>query len=311
MKDFWRRVYWENILFLVVTHVLGAAAVVYAARIRFSWATTGLAVLWLVLSALAISGGYHRLWSHKSYRCSPLVALFHLCFGAAAWQSSALNWASDHRDHHADTDKEGDPYNITKGFWWAHWGWLCWRGQPRDFARSKDLLENRLIAFQDRHYVILALLFGMLLPTLIAWSWGDAAGGFLMVGFLRLLVQYHASFAVNSLSHTFGSRPYSEANSARETLTPLTAPLSILLLLPTMGEGFYHNYHHRFPSDYRNGTRFFHYDPVKWFVWSLSKAGLAWDLHRTPAEAIEKARESMREAAGAGAAVPEAVKGGP
>jgi stearoyl-CoA desaturase (delta-9 desaturase) len=292
MKGFWVRVYWENILFLVLTHVLGAAAVAYTIFIRSSPATWALAGVWLVLCPLAISGGYHRLYSHRSYRCSAAVEIFHLCFGAAAWQASALYWASDHRDHHAYTDQEGDPYNITKGFWWAHWGWLCWRGEPKEFKNSKDLLENKLVAFQDRHYVVLALLFGMLIPTLIAWTWGDAAGGLLLAGFLRILVQYHASFAVNSFAHTFGTRPYSTANSARESVLPAAINL---IMLPTMGEGLYHNYHHRFPSDYRNGIRFYHYDPVKWMVWTLSKVKLAWDLKTTPAEVIQRARESVND----------------
>lgn len=290
----WKRIYWENILFLVLTHVLALAAIAYWALVLFSWKTAVLGAVWLALSGLSISAGYHRLFSHRAYPCSGAVRLFHLLFGAAAWQSSALNWASDHRDHHAHTDQEGDPYNITKGFWWAHWGWLCWRGGPRDPSRSKDLTENRLVMFQDRHYLCLALAVGMLVPAAIAWSWGDAMGGLLVAGFLRLAVQYHASFAVNSVAHTLGRRPYSRANSAKDTIVvALWTIVLFLVLIPTMGEGFYHNFHHRFPSDYRNGARWHHFDPAKWFIWTLSKLGLAWDLNRTPDEAIAKARESV------------------
>ena len=94
-----RPVYWENILFLILTHVLGAAAIWWFVQVRFSWLTLGLSVLWFVLSALAISGGYHRLFSHRSYKASWPVRFFHLAFGGAAWQSSVMDWASDHRIH--------------------------------------------------------------------------------------------------------------------------------------------------------------------------------------------------------------------
>jgi stearoyl-CoA desaturase (delta-9 desaturase) len=146
------------------------------------------------------------------------------------------------------------------------------------------LLADRLVCFQDRFYLPLAGLFGFLLPTAIAWSWGDPLGGLLVAGFLRLLVQYHATFAINSVAHTIGRRPYSTSISARDSF--VTAVL-------TLGEG-YHNYHHRFPGDYRNGILFHHFDPTKWWVWSLSKLGLASDLKRASRAAIRRALEDAR-----------------
>ena len=104
------------------------------------------------------------------------------------------------------------------------------------------------------------------------------------MGFLRLVIQYHATFAVNSVAHYFGSQPYTDRNSARDHF--LTAMI-------TLGEG-YHNFHHRFQADYRNGVRWFHFDPTKWFVWSLSRIGLTWDLRRVSKVRIRAAREEMR-----------------
>ena len=255
------------------------------AMVRFSWATLGLGLGMYFLCSLSISGGYHRLFSHRAYRSSGIVRLFYILFGAASFQSSVLNWASDHRDHHAQTDRKDDPYNIMKGFWWAHMGWLFYKkSAPADYANSKDLLGDRLVQFQDRHYAVLALGTGLLLPTLVAWAWGDAMGGLLVGGFLRLLVQDHATFCINSLAHTVGRRPYSVNVSARD---------SLLATLLTMGEG-YHNYHHCFPGDYRNGVRFYHYDPTKWCVWLLSKIGLTRDLKRVPADLIRRTREATR-----------------
>lgn len=279
---FWKRIYWENILFLILTHALGVLGILYAVSVKFSWWTLGLAALWFVLCALSISAGYHRLFSHRAYKCGSGVKLFHLLFGAASWQSSAFYWAADHREHHAHTDHEGDPYDITKGFWWAHWGWLCFRNFRTDYEHAKDLRDDSLVAFQDRHYLALALFIGMLVPTAIAMAWGDAAGALLLCGWTRLMVQYHASFAINSVAHTFGTKPYSKWTSARD---------STAAAILTMGEG-YHNYHHRFPSDYRNGIRFWHFDPSKWMIFALSKAGFAWDLKRTPPDVVEKAMET-------------------
>lgn len=277
--------YWENILFLALTHGAGAWGVAYAAGVHFDWRTAGVAVLWLALCMVSTTGGYHRLFAHRTYRASSPVRLFYLLFGAASFQGPALRWASDHRLHHARTDQEADPHNIRKGFWWAHMGWLFYR-TPTDLTRSEDLLEDPLVRFQERFYLPLGTLFGFALPALIASAWGDPLGGLLLGGFLRLLVQYHATFAINSVAHTIGRRPYSTQTSARDS--GLTAIL-------TLGEG-YHNYHHQFPGDYRNGVLARHFDPTKWWVWALSKAGLAWDLKRAPEEAIRQAREKVRRA---------------
>ena len=277
-------VYWENILFLAVTHLAGVAGIVYACAVHFSPWTLGLAALWLALCMLSTTGGYHRLFAHRAYRAAAPLRLFYLLFGAASFQGPALRWASDHRVHHARTDEDGDPHDIRRGFWWAHIGWLFYRS-PANTAQSRDLLADRLVRFQDRLYLPLAALFGFLLPAAIAWTWGDPLGGLLLAGFLRLLVQYHATFSINSVAHTIGRRPYSASISARD---------SFVTAILTLGEG-YHNYHHRFPGDYRNGIRFHHFDPTKWWVWTLSKIGLARDLHRASREAVRRARDSVRE----------------
>lgn len=282
-----RALYWENIGFLVLTHLAGAAAVLYVSWVHFSWATVALAAAWFVLSMIATTGGYHRLFAHRAYRSRGALRLFYLLFGAGSFQGPALRWASDHRAHHACPDGEDDPYNIRRGFWWAHIGWLFYRSPPSDYRNARDLLADPLVRFQDRFYLPLGLALGMLAPTLVAWTWGDAAGGLLVAGFLRLLVQYHATFAINSVAHSVGRRPYSTDTTARD---------SWIAALLTMGEG-YHNFHHSFPGDYRNGVRWHQFDPTKWWVWLFSKLGLAWNLRRVPWEAIRKAQDAMRSRA--------------
>ena len=279
-KEVGSRVYWENILVLILTHLLGLAGVAYAAFVTFSWWTTGIAMLWLILCGLSTTGGYHRLFAHRTYRAAKSVRLFYLLFGAASGQGSALNWASDHRVHHAHTDEEQDPHNIRKGFWWAHLGWLFHKGPRQEASPVRDLAADPLIRFQHRWYLALAAFFGFVLPGLIALAWSDAIGAVLLAGFLRMAFQYQATFCVNSVAHTVGRRPYSRETSARD---------SFIGALLTMGEG-YHNFHHRFPGDYRNGAKAGQFDPTKWWIWLLSRIGLVWDLKRTPREKIQQAR---------------------
>ena len=259
------------------------AALLYCLFVHCSPLSVGLGVAWFLLCMLSTTGGYHRLFAHKTYRAAWPVRLFYILFGAASGQGPALVWAADHRKHHARTDTGEDPYNIRQGFWWAHVGWLFFRS-PVDLHLVRDLDRDPLVRFQDRHYLSLLLAMGFLVPTLIAWTWGDAAGGLLLGGFLRLALQYQATFSINSLAHSIGSRPYSTSVSARD---------SLVTAIVTLGEG-YHNYHHRFPADYRNGIRFFHFDPTKWCVWLLSKVGMASELKRVPAEAIQAARDAVR-----------------
>jgi stearoyl-CoA desaturase (Delta-9 desaturase) len=242
--------------------------------------------VWTVACGFAVTGGYHRLFAHATYRAHALVKAFHLFFGAAAIENSALKWSKDHRRHHASTDEAADPYNITRGFWWAHIGWVFFKEEPgTPQANVKDLERDWMVQLQHRFYVPLAIFAGFLLPMGVGALLGDMWGGLVLAGFVRLVVLYHATFCVNSLAHMLGARPYSDKDSARD---------SGITALITMGEG-YHNFHHTFPYDYRNGVRAWHFDPTKWLIRSLAWVGLARDLVRTPDDVILKARIAMQE----------------
>ncbi len=275
-----------NAAFMVAIHLLALAALAWSVVRPPAWPTVVLACAWYCCSGLSITAGYHRLFAHRSYRCSPLVSLVYLLFGAAAVQNSALTWASDHRRHHAHTDEDLDPYDARRGLWWSHIGWVLRGGASRDYTNVRDLLGDRLVAWQHRWYPWLAALMAGLVPALVAAAWRDPYGGFLWAGCVRLVLQSHSTFAVNSLAHRFGRRPYSAATSARD---------NVLVAIVTLGEG-YHNFHHQFPSDYRNGIGWRDFDPTKWLIAALSTIGLTSDLKRVPARAVEQA---LREA-GAG-----------
>jgi len=210
-----------------------------------------------------------------------------LVFGAASFQNSALAWSADHRAHHADTDGPGDPHAIGRGFWFAHVEWL-WRRREAsaDVTRLTDLWAVRSIRWQHRACPFIAVGFGLLLPTLIAATWGDPWGGLLVAGFLRAAIQLQATFCVNSLAHFVGARRYDQRSSARD---------SALVALVTFGEG-YHSFHHRFPFDYRNGARWWQYDPSKWLIWLLARTRLASAPRTASAATVARAVAGARSA---------------
>jgi stearoyl-CoA desaturase (Delta-9 desaturase) len=274
-----RQLDWTNIIFLAVAHLAAVAGLVWGVVFFNPW-TLILALSWLLLCSLSITAGYHRLFAHRTYEAAPWVRVAVLLFGAASVQNSALSWANLHRSHHAHIDRDGDPYNIQDGFVWAHIGWVLYETKGADADRARDLERDPLVMWQHRHYVPLAIGMGALLPMGLGALWGDALGGLLIAGFARLVLQYHATFATNSVAHTLGSKPYDLTTSARD---------SFVTALFTFGEG-YHNYHHRFPNDYRNGVQPWHFDPTKWLIYGLSLVGATRNLRRIPKERVDRAR---------------------
>jgi stearoyl-CoA desaturase (delta-9 desaturase) len=179
-----------------------------------------------------------------------------------------------------------DPYSAGKGFWFSHIGWMLryYESGKYDFSNGKDLEQDPIVAWQHRFYIPLVLATNVGLPLLLGWLAGDLWGVFLLAGLLRLVLIHHTTFFINSLAHMWGTRPYTDENSARD---------NPVLAFVTYGEG-YHNFHHIFERDYRNGIRWWQWDPSKWLIWSLSKLGLASDLKRVPDVTIQRARLAMQ-----------------
>jgi stearoyl-CoA desaturase (Delta-9 desaturase) len=236
----------------------------------------------LYLNGMSITGGYHRLWAHNAYEAHPALKWFFAFWGAGALQNSILIWASDHRRHHRHVDDNSrDPYSARKGLWFSHMGWMLrkYDANARDFSNAKDLQRDPVVTWQDRYYVPLTVFMNLGLPLLLGIWHGDVIGTLLLVGLLRLVVNHHVTFFINSLAHYWGSRPYTETNSARD---------NGLLAFLTYGEG-YHNYHHIFQADYRNGIRWWHWDPTKWMIALCHLLGLASNLRRAPNFKIQRA----------------------
>ena len=281
------KINWVNTLFLSLIPTIGIVGTALLCVFhQVHWATWILAGVFTILTGLSITAGYHRMMSHKSYTAAWPVRLFFLLFGAAAFEGSALEWSTDHRNHHRFEDTEKDPYNINQGFWHAHIGWLI-RLDPtkRDFSNVADLQKDPLISWQHRFFIILGVTFGFVLPAAIAALWGDAISGLVIAGALRLTLNHHATFAINSFCHKIGKKTYT---------TDKTAVDSWVTALLTYGEG-YHNFHHKFPIDYRNGIRAYHFDPSKWLINVLHWVGLAHDLKKVSYHRILRQQLQVKE----------------
>ena len=237
-------------------------------------------LFFFIATGLSITLGYHRLFSHVAFQASWPVRLLTLIFGAAAFENSAMHWVSDHRRHHKHVDHEDDPYDISQGFWYAHMGWILFKlDAEAPLDNIQDLRKDPIFVWQDKYYTPIAVGFGLLLPALLGFlhsGWLGALGGFFLAGVARVTAVQHMTFFINSLCHTVGSQPYSDRCSARD---------SWIMAIFTFGEG-YHNYHHEFQHDYRNGVKWWQWDPTKWTIWTLEKLRLVRGLRRVPEEKV-------------------------
>ena len=274
---------WANIAFLILTPVIAVAGTA-------AWSWFHGFHLWMVLLTagmylavgFSICAGYHRLFSHNSYDASRVVQAFYAFFGAMSAENSILWWSASHRVHHKHVDRDWDPYNIKRGFWWAHIVWIFYKNEAtaESFENSPDLLKNPVVMWQHRWHKVILIVGGFGLPTAIGALFGDPIAGLLWGGFLRIFLIHHTTFFVNSLAHTLGTPKYNAEVSARDNW---------LVALLTLGEG-YHSFHHRFPSDFRNGIRWYQWDPTKWLIRSMRTIGLASDLRSATPPQIESAR---------------------
>ena len=275
------RINWKTSIFLIGTLVLSLTAVPLYLW-KFGLDGFQFTFFWLMVgfTGFSITLGYHRLFSHLAFKAHWIVRLFTLIFGAAAFENSAMMWSSEHRRHHKHVDHEDDPYDISKGFFHAHIGWLLFKLKPSPpFDNVADLQRDKLVVWQHKHVQTIAFIVSFILPPIIGYAWGGAScalGSFLLAGVARVVFVQHATFCINSMCHTLGNRPYSTRCSARD---------SWILAIFTFGEG-YHNYHHEFQYDYRNGVKPWQFDPTKWIIWTLSKLGLTTNLRRVPSEKI-------------------------
>lgn len=262
---------WSSGIFLIGYHLLLFILLPIYLFIQYpSWGLIISSIALLYISGLSITAGYHRLFSHSTYKAHPILKIIFLLFGSMATQGSILRWSHDHRLHHAHIDKEEDPYSVVRGFWHAHILWMFKKQPPIKEKVVADLLRDRLIVLQDRYYPLIMFLLNLLATLAVGWFTGDYFGAFVFAWLFRQFLLHHFTWFINSLAHYWGHQHYS---------TEHTAVDNYILSFLTFGEG-YHNYHHTFANDYRNGIYWYHFDPTKWLIWLCSKVGLANSLRK-------------------------------
>ena len=263
------------------------ASVLMVFWVGWSWVAVLMAVLLYATRMFAITGFYHRYFSHKTFRTSRSMQFVFAVFGASAVQRGPLWWASNHRTHHACSDQPTDVHSpVHHGFWWSHLGWVLSHQQGttnlkkiRDFARFPEL------RFLDRFDVLVP--FVLAVSLFVFGEWLESAYPYLETNGLQMLVWgfvistvalYHGTFTINSLSHLFGTRPYPTSDNSRN---------NFLLALLTLGEGW-HNNHHHYPSSTRQGFRWWELDITYYLLRGFQFCGLIWDIRPVPRWALEQ-----------------------
>ena len=260
----------------VLVHV--AALGVFA--LGFSWEGVAICVGSYYLRMFAITAGFHRYFSHRSYRLARVPQFLLAFLGQTSAQKGVLWWAANHRHHHKYSDRPEDIHSpLQKGFWWSHMGWILARDHAEsDPSRIPDFARYPELVWLDRNQYVPTLLYGVALYFAFGWT------GLFYGYFLSTVLLWHGTFSINSVMHVFGRRAYATTDDSRN---------SFLFALVTMGEGW-HNNHHWAPGSAAQGFRWWQVDASYYFLWLGEKLGLVRGLRRPPGRWREAAREADR-----------------
>ena len=282
---------WERTLPFIFLH-LGCLAVFL---VGFSWISAASAIFLYLLRMFAITGFYHRYFSHRSFKTSRVVQFFFALLGNSSMQRGPLWWAATHRHHHKHSDEKIDAHSpIHHGFTWSHIGWLTsMKNFPTDYQVIPDLKKFPELVFLNRFDQIVPFVYGLLMisigaaleifaPSLNVTMWQF----FIWTFFISTTALLHGTLFINSLAHVWGKRRYETKDDSRN---------SFLLSLITLGEGW-HNNHHRWPQSVRQGFRWYEVDMTWYGLWLLARLGIIWDMNPIPEHIQEETRQldSMR-----------------
>lgn len=276
-------IHYPALAMLVVLHLLAAAALPYLWSFGIAWPEASYHVIAYLLGGFGITLLYHRAWAHNAVKLNRFVEYFFATCSTFVLQMPAKQWISSHIKHHAHTDHDQDPYNIQRGFWWAHFEWIIFAPVPV-VELPKRLQNNAVIEWQDRHYWVLSVFLNVAVPIALSIGFGEPWWGGVLLSALRVAVMCNVVFAVNSVCHVWGTRPFTTEVSARD----------VWWFPFALGEQ-YHNYHHAFPRDYRHGVRAADFDPTKWLIMAFAKIGLAEQLFEMPQKRVDAAREAIEQ----------------
>jgi stearoyl-CoA desaturase (delta-9 desaturase) len=278
-------------VFVVLPLVALVAAIPFAWGWGLTWTDVAIALVFYVASGLGITVGYHRYFTHGSFKAKRPLRIALALAGSLAMQGPVITWVADHRRHHAFSDKEGDPHSpwlygtgpaaLAKGFWHSHMGWLFERDQTNRERFTPDLLADRDILRVDRLFVlwsVATLLVPAALGGLLSWSWWGALTAFFWAGLVRVGLLHHVTWSINSICHMIGDQPFAARDHSRNVW-----PLAVL----SFGESW-HNLHHADPTCARHGVQRGQVDISARVIWAFEKLGWAHSVRWPTQRRLER-----------------------
>ncbi|XP_048484754.1 acyl-CoA Delta(11) desaturase [Plutella xylostella] len=273
---------WTNSILIVLYHVVGVYWC-YHYALPCKWQTVVFAAFMYVMSGFGVTGGAHRLWTHKAYKANLPLKIFLLTCFSSAGQNTLTQWVRDHRLHHKYSDTAADPHDATRGLFFSHIGWLMMRKNDQVLSKGKeidmsDVLADPLVRLHERYFTPLKLLLCYILPTLAGVAlWGEGwRAAVAWQCFIRYIGVFHSELTVNSLAHAFGYKPYNKNLRPAENRFVATC---------TLGEGW-HNYHHAFPFDYKAAEHYDILNVATWLIKFFAYIGWATDLKEATPQMI-------------------------
>jgi stearoyl-CoA desaturase (delta-9 desaturase) len=268
---------WAKSIPFLLIHL---AAVAGVWMLGWSWKGFALAIGLYYLRMFGVTAGYHRYFSHRSFRTSRPVQLLFALLAQTSAQKGVLWWAAHHRVHHKYSDQEGDVHSLLReGFWWSHVGWiLSKKYDATEHDRVRDLEKFAELRWLDRWHLVPSTAFAVALYALGGWH--AFVWGFLV----STTILYHGTFTINSITHVLGKRRYATTDNSRN---------SWILAIVTMGEGW-HNNHHYYQRSTRQGFYWWEWDPTYYILRAMAALGLVWDLHDPP-RAVRDSRPTSAE----------------
>lgn len=266
----------QNIVAILLVHLISGFAVWYAFRVGFSTANWIVFAFLFVATSFGVTLGYHRMLTHRSFQCGPFLRVVLAICGGMASQGSEAEWVANHRVHHYFADREIDPHSPLrfpgiKGLLWAHVGWLFFDYErPLQYRRFQDLDSDPVVRWQERYYLPIVLI-GFVLPwLLLGWQ------GLLLSGFLRLALTWNVGWSVNSICHWIGERA---KDSEGRLYTDDDSRNNFVVAVFTFGEGYHANHHVR-PAWAYHGWTWYSVDASKWLLQGLEFFGVVWNVKK-------------------------------
>ncbi len=247
-----------------------------------------------LVTVLGVTMGYHRLFTHRAFKCAPVLRWILGAMGSMAAQGPVFFWVGSHRRHHQHSDDEGDPHSphaggrsgalaVLRGWWHAHIGWMLVPAPQNYFRLVADLMRDPAAAGVNRTYLAWVAC-GLALPAaiggIVAGNLAGAFSGLLWGGLVRMFLVHHVTWSINSVCHLFGHAPYATTDESRN---------NAICAVLTLGEGW-HNNHHAFPSSARHGLRWWQVDAIYGLVCLLQRIGWVWDVRLPHAAELHSLR---------------------